>query len=371
MAFGGEHAQRERPTAASGWLAAAVLGLACGAPPAPIEHVEPPPEDGAPPAASDRRALGPDATYTDLLRAARALDDLRDQDSDAGCLLARDGRGFRLAADLAVAVRPLANAPDGLDARLAARAPVVVLSRWGRYGERADGAFVLNAVTSTLPPREEPAIVWVITTDGVYVRSTAAPSAAAAGTAEAARAALPARVGALFVAAAGEVSLARLASVLALVPPELAGRVALAVPLAEGVRLPEAPVASDEPDPSWCEDGLPPIDEDAPQGSLRPDRIVRSLGPLRDAAASCVGGASGPGAAGGRVALAMRIAPDGRVAEACVRERAAPDPALHACLVRAARAIAFEAPSPPGFVDVELPLVLAPLTAQRQRALCE
>ena len=67
----------------------------------------------------------------------------------------------------------------------------------------------------------------------------------------------------------------------------------------------------------------------------------------------------------------MRIGPDGRVSEVCVVESEHPDPTLHACLVRSARAVAFDAPSPAGFVDVQLPLVLAPLPVQRQRALCE
>ncbi|MCB9594365.1 MAG: hypothetical protein H6719_16660 [Sandaracinaceae bacterium] len=365
------------------WLLLSVLLAACGPTPPPVEtggdeepDPDPPPdeagEDDAPPPAEDLRALGPDATFTDLLRAARTLDDRRDQDSDAGCLLGRGRGGWRLNADLAVAVRPLVHPPDDLDARLAAATPIVVLSRWGRYGVAADGALVLNAVTSTLPPPREPAVVWVITEQGVYARSTAAPSAREAGTAEAARAALPADVGALFVAASGDVSLARLAAVLAVVPAELAGRVALAVPLAEGVRLPAA-AGTETPggDPSRCPDGLPALAEDAPLGTLRPDRIVQSLGPLRQGAEICVGATAGPGAAGGRVALAMRIGGDGRVAEACVAESSVVDAALHECLVRAARAMAFDAPSPPGFVDVQLPLSLAPLPVQRQRALCE
>lgn len=364
--------------ATNGILLATLLA-ACGPTP-PVEHPgdddeDPVPvDDGSddPPPAEDPRALAPDATYTDLLRAARTLDDRRDQDSDAGCLLGRSASGWRLNADLSVAVRPLANAPDDLDARLAAPGPVVILSRWGRYGADGENALVLNAVTSTLPPPVEPAVVWVITDDGVYVRSTAAPSARTSGTAQEARAALPSNAGALFIAAESGVSVARLAALLALVPPELAGRVALAVPLAEGVRLP-APAAGGGglEDPAFCPGGLPELPADAPLGDLRPDRIVSSLGPLRQGAEICVGASTGPGAAGGRVALAMRIGPDGTVSEACVVESASPDPTLHACLVRAARAVAFEAPSPPGFVDVQLPLVLAPLPVQRQRALCE
>jgi len=142
--------------------------------------------------------------------------------------------------------------------------------------------------------------------------------------------------------------------------------------LADGVRLPDPPEATAGEDAAaLCPDGLPPPPDGSPQGSLRPDRIVASLGPLRQGAEACAGATTGPGAAGARVALAMRIGPDGRLADVCVSEDSAGDPQLRVCLVRTARAVAFEAPDPPGFVDVQLPLVLAPRDSERQRPLCE
>ncbi len=359
-------------------FALSLLLVACGSTPPPEEHPDeaPPEADPPPPQSSggvdDGRGLPEDATFSDLLRAVRALDDRRDQDSDDGCLLGRDGTGWRVAADLAVAVRPLRNTTEDLDVRLASAGPVVVLSRWGAYGEAREGGLVFNAITTTLPPRREPGVVWVVTDAGIYVRSTVASIETGAGTAAAARAALPPDPGALFVAAEGSTPLARLREVLAEVPASLSGRVALAVPLADGVRLPTLTDvdAGDDADAS-CPSGLPPLADDAPLGTLRPDRIVASLGPLRQGAAICVGATSGPGASGGRVQLALRLGPDGRVSEACVVEDATDDPALRTCLVRIARGIAFMAPDPPGFLDVQIPLVLSPLESQRQRPLCD
>lgn len=354
-------------------LVALFLLGACGAPaPAPSE---PPPERApvtagreAPP--EDVRALGPDARFSDLLAAARTLDDRRDQESSAGCLLRR---GFRLEADLAVAVRPLPGAPDDLDDVLARHpGPVNVLSRWGAYGSGEPSAPSFAAVTTTLPPRREPALVWALTDEGVYVRSSEAPTDLRPVPLESLAAPSPS-VGALFVTAEASTSLERLARLLALVPPELSGRVGLAVALAPGTRLPAPPGSAEGPDAraGLCPDGLPELAEGVPLGDLRAEVIVQSLGPLRQGAELCVTGTQGPGAAGGRVVLAMRIGADGTIDEACVREDATDDPALRECLLRAARSIALPAPSPPGVVDVELPLALAPLATQRQAPLCE
>lgn len=349
-----------------------MLALAsCGGSPPPVD--EPAAREDDPPSGTDDRSLGAAATYGDLLAGARALDDRRDQDSDAGCLVRRLASGWRLEADLAVAVRPLPAAPADLDERLRTDpGPLVLLSRWGAYGEARDGALAFSAVTMTLPPRREPAVVWIVTDEGVIVRSSGAALEAGAGPLDAAVAALPADVGALFVAAEAGVPLARLAEVLARVPASLHGRVGLAVVLAPGTRLPAPPPA---PTPAEsearCPDGLPALGDDEPLGSLRPERIVSSLGPLRQSVEICVGATDGPGAAGGRVVIALRIGGDGRVAHACVVEDGPDDPALRACVVRATRGIAFPAPEPAGFVDVSLPLALAPAESQRQRPLCE
>jgi hypothetical protein len=334
-------------------------------------------DEGETAPADDPRQLGADATFTDLLRAARTLDDRRDQRSDAGCLVRPPsaGRGWRLEADLAVAVRPLRNAPDDLDELLSADgSPVDVLSRWGARGPGEPAHPTFAAVTTTLPPQRPTARVWVVTDRGVYVRSTDAPTEATApGSVDEAVAALgdPASLGALFVSAEGGLPLSRLAEVLEAVPDDLAGRVGLAVALEPGTRLPETPQGEEEAaEDAHCPDGLPALAEDAPVGSLRPQVIVSSLGPLRQGAEICVGTTGGPGAAGGRVVMALRIGPDGRVEEACAVEDETNDPALRACLANAARATAFPAPDPPGHVDVQLPLVLSPVESQRQRPVC-
>lgn len=350
---------------------------ACGASPPPEsvgdgrEAEETVPEQTRPTGADDLRALGADATYRDLLRAARTLDDRRDQDSDAGCLVRR---GWRLEADLAVAVRPLPSAPDDLDARLAEElGPVTVLSRWGAYGDAGEeGAprLAFSTVTTTLPPRVEPAVVWVVTDTGVYVRSTASSRPAGPTGVEALEASLNG-AGALFVSAEAGVPLSRLAEVLSSVPESFAGRMGLVVPLSAGTRLPAPPEVQEGDAAAICPDGLPALPEDAPLGSMRPERILQSLGPLRQGAEICVGATDGPGAAGGRVVMALRIAADGRVAETCIMEDATDDPTLRACLLRAARTIAFPPPESPGTVDVALPLALSPLPSQRQRPVCE
>ncbi|MFW5876139.1 MAG: hypothetical protein ACOCXM_05340, partial [Myxococcota bacterium] len=74
------------------------------------------------PPPSAHRALGPAATFGELVAAARALDDAGAGDADAGCLLRSpptSAGGWRLEADLAVAVRPLPDAPANLASRLA------------------------------------------------------------------------------------------------------------------------------------------------------------------------------------------------------------------------------------------------------------
>ncbi len=353
--------------------------VACGAPPAPAEHAreaERTPqheEEEAQASAPDVRSLAPDATFDALLDAARTLDDRRDQESTAGCLLRP---AWRLEADLAVAVRPLPAPPDDLDEFLESEpGPVNVLSRWGAYGSGDPEKPSFSAVTSTRPPRREPAIVWAITDRGVYVRSSSAREPADPQPLDTVASSItdPASIGVLYVTAEAGTPVDRVADLLRRVPAALAGRVGVAVALAPGTRLPAPPEASDSADSSagLCPDGLPELPGDAATGDLRPDAIVASLGPLRQAAGTCVSGTQGPGAAGGRVVLALRIGRDGRVESACATSDATNDPVRRECLLRAARATAFPAPSPPGSLDVQLPLSVAPLPSQRQTPICD
>jgi hypothetical protein len=165
------------------------------------------------------------------------------------------------------------------------------------------------------------------------------------------------------------VPVSELASLLERLPASLAGRIALASPLAEGTRLPDAPVAAPESaHAELCPEGLAELEEEAALGDLAPEVILRGLGPLRQGAELCVGASTGAGAAGGRLALAVRIEPDGRVRSACVMEDSTGDAALRACIVGAARELAFEPPG--GYLDFALPLVLEPGRAHRQAPIC-
>lgn len=326
-----------------------------------------PGDPGTPDASAAERSLAGDATYADLLDAARGLDQRRDTASDAGCLLGGGGDAWRLAADLAPAIRPLPEADGDLDTRLSAGVgEVTVLTRWGPLGTGHAEGIALTAVTTTLPTASSSARVWFVTERGIYERSSDGDVGATEPTAEPDVDGLST----LFIAAEAGLPLSRLAEVLAMAPPQLAGHIGLAVSLAEGTRLPEPAAENAAEGVPICPEGVPPLAEEAPYGSLRADQLRSRLGPLRERAAICVSTATGPGAAGGRFDVAVRIDAEGAVQDACVQSDSADDPALRACLVRALRDLRFDAPSPPGVVDVALPLVLSPAAAQRQTPLC-
>jgi hypothetical protein len=318
------------------------------------------------------RELPRDATFADLVTAARRLDDLRDQESDAGCLLRVGSDGYRLEADLAVAVRPLPPPADDLDARLARDGgPVRILTRFGAYGV-APAQMGLVAIGTTQPLTRGTGLALLLTDRGLYARRT--DRAGGERDALSIEWVLERMTWDEFdlvaVSAESSTPLSALADLLGRLPASIAGRLTFATPLAEGTRLPEPSPASEQADRAeLCEDGLPGLSDDAPDGDLAPDRIRAGLAPLRRGAELCVGTSRGAGAAGGRLAITVRIRPDGRVDAACVHEDAIGDPALRACLVRAARELVFDPPG--GWLDFALPMTLAPGTAQRQRALCD
>ncbi|UJR81958.1 hypothetical protein [Sandaracinus amylolyticus] len=318
------------------------------------------------------RTLARDATFADLIAAARTLDDRRDQESDAACLIAVTPSGFELRADLAVAVRPLAEPEADLDQRLANDpGPVRVLTRYGSYGTGA-AQMGLVATSTTLPPTRGTALALFLTPEGVYTRR----SDQAGGERDPSRVAWViehtewSAFDLVVVTAEARVPITTLVSLLEALPASLAGRITLAVPLAAGTRLPDAPPAIDGTAErgQLCPDGLPALTEDAPLGDLPASSIRAALAPLQSSAELCVGTSTGPGAAGGRVSLAVRIAPDGRVSDACVMEDSTGDAALRACLSRAALELGFDAPG--GYLDFALPLVLEPGRAQRQVPVC-
>lgn len=342
-----------------------------GAPPAPVAHVRPRDADAAAErveVSAGARHLAPGATFADLARAIGEQDRLRDSDSDAGCLLRRRGDAFDVAADLAVAIRPLPPVDVDLDARMESLGgPIRVLTRYGSYGDAPTGA---TALTTTAPaPEGAIATVLVMTDRGVYVRSSAGqPVQLGAYVPSAALAAID-PAGAVFVTAEAGVPVAEVAALLGRLPPSFDGRMGLAVLLPPETALPPPTPAEPAVGPAICVDGLSPLGDEAPEGALSTDRILAGIAPLRSAAEICVGTSTSAGALGGRVLLDVRVGPGGRVSDVCVREDRTDDAALRACLVEATRNLGFD--DPHGVIDVELPLVLTPGLAHRQRALCD
>ncbi len=357
----------------SSLFALAVLLAACGGKETVVEH----PDDREPDAAhgagdADQapasRALGITATFGDLVALARGLDDRSEGDAAAGCLLGGAGP-YRLEADLAVALHPLPEAPADLDERLETTRSVRVLSRWGQLGAEGDLAAVV--FTTTPPPTTGSAVAWIVTDRGLSIRPIG-PSGAREGPLSLAhaaeRAAALGGAGLVVVASEAGVALSDLRTVLAALASARAA-VALAVTLAPDVRLPSpSPVADDGV--GLCPNGLPDV-PDTELGQLSAQAIVSALGPLRDGATACLESAQGRAAAGGRVVLAMRIGPDGAMANACLVEDPIRDPRLRSCLLEAARATAFTPPSPAGVVDAVLPLELRPDASATQRPTCE
>jgi hypothetical protein len=67
----------------------------------------------------------------------------------------------------------------------------------------------------------------------------------------------------------------------------------------------------------------------------------------------------------------MRIAADGKPRELCMVKDTIGDAVLRRCVVQAARTLNFPAPSPAGFVDVQLPLEIALTGPVAQRPVCD
>jgi hypothetical protein len=331
--------------------------------PGPAPDRAPAPE-ATPTARASPRDLTAAATFADLVAAARRQDDLRDQDSSAGCLLRT--APWRLEADLAAAVRPLPEPPPSLTARLER---VAVLTRYGAIGDRgaADGASAplgLVAFTTTRPSAGAPAAVLVVTARGLWLGRT---DRARFDEIDRSRlATLDDGQSLLFVTAHAGVPLRQLAEALAALP-SMPGRIALAVALPGETRLPEPTPPTAETAPR-C--GLTALPDDAPLGELSLEALRSGVAPLVERARLCAGTTEGAGALGGRVVVSMRIDTSGRVIEACVSEDETDDGVLRACLAGAARELLFDAPSG-GSVDVALPMRIEPGLAHRQRALCD
>jgi hypothetical protein len=334
------------------------------------------------------RRLPESATYGDLVALARSLEDRGASDSEAGCLLgAGTSGGWVLAADLAPAVRPLPEPPqDHAEFLRAERGPVRVLTRWGGAGPRS-AALAVATITSAVPPApgSEGAVVFLVP-EGALLRSTIGPAPPRAGAGPAppeapvpiaalgaalAALGLPAPRAPIVVAAEARTRLADVRAALRAVEATGA-QVQLGVALPPGTALPADPVvAPDAAARGLCPNGLRDLPPDAAEGDIDVRALRAALGALSGTASRCLGTAGPAGSGGGRFELAVRLAPEGRVAEACATLDSAGDPALRACVLEAVRGLDLPRPSPAGFVDLAFPLVLSADATAVQRASCD
>jgi hypothetical protein len=250
--------------------------------------------------------------------------------------------------------------------------PIAVLSGWGVLGNGQGLSLV--ALTSVPPEAARAAVTGVfLTPDGAYLRygqRDASPGADGPLGPEALVTRLLAvergEPSTLFVTAEADVPVSDLWSLLRTLPGDRS--VALATPLPPGTALPN-PGRPSTPAPR-CPDGLPPLAEGETPGDLDRHAVIAALPPLHRAGADCMARARGAAATGGTLTLALRVGPDGTVADACLLADDTRDAALGACLLEAARTLQFPAPSPPGPVDLHLPLSLIPTGLTIQRATC-
>jgi len=347
------------------WLAVALSGCAAAQ---PTPHSAPPSDTQAAKRAPSRD-LGKDASFADLVAAIAAEESALL--TPRRCLLARSDTGFRLEAELAAAIHPISPPIEDLDPILLRSREAQVLSRWGRHGVSLS-TLKLAGLTDAPPTRG--AEVLILTDQGAYLRTTGeAPLTPGSARPDAqittllgASAATFANL-TLFVTAESNVSVARLSAVLDELFLRYPGPVVLALALAPDTVLP-APRATTAA-ARRCPDGL--SDSQGLEGDLAVSALTDGLSPLRPRAASCLEHADAGGAAGGRLLLGLRIRPDGSVEQACMIADETQDDALAACVLAAAHDLHFAAPSPPGFVDVELPLLLRANSAPAQPAVCE
>jgi hypothetical protein len=317
------------------------------------------------------RALGPTSTFADLIAAIRRLDDRGEGASEERCVLrggVRVGDGIRLEAELAVPVRPVPDATPALVPRLRSRGPVSALAVWG---QRGSGALVLAVLTGTTPIRGREAALFV-SEDGArarFVDSEISIALAGPHTPEALSAWLgdedgDAGIGRVLVTADAGVSLAALRRYLAAIPPRL--EVALAVPLADDVRLPPAPAPPSDTlglcasEPEW----------EPSQGEVDVPSLRTAIGERRDDLAACLTQAAPERAHGGRIGLRFRVEESGAVEDACAIADGIGDPRVRACVLDVFRRLRV-APPTGGRALVEVPIVLVPNAGDRTRALCD
>jgi hypothetical protein len=319
------------------------------------------------------RALPAHATFAHLVAAARGLDEAQAGEAAASCLL-RSPRGdgsYRLEASVAVAVRPLPAPPTDLSGHLGAAAgsPFAALTPWGHLGPQ-DAPVAFATFTAFPPPAPGPVVVVGVTREGATVMgATGAPATQLTHASAAQLLGGAGRQASLWLLTAeADLPLERLERFLATLPaagPPLV----LAVPLPLGTQLPDLPTEGDGGEPV-CTDGLAPLPPGEDEGDMNAARASAALGPLREAVSACAAALPHAAARPARIVIHLRVDPHGAVSEACAAEDTSASALLRGCVLRAARRLRFAPPNPPGWVDLALPVVVAPETPPVQRPLC-
>jgi hypothetical protein len=338
------------------------LALAgCAASAAPVTPSATPAASAPVPALSASRELPHGARYGELVATLDLEDSLTP--SAARCLLARSGAGHRFEGTSSVALHPLPATADELDSLVHGSA-ARVLTRHGSFG-KAEANLGFVALSEAPPTRT--ALLVVITDRALYARTLDGAPRVVNDLRS-----LPAQLRELapdattYVAAEAAVPIARVHEVLAALAA-LESPVVLAMALPPEVTLPAPPAPAERA--ARCPDGLAATD--ALEGDLPVAALQDGIAPLRERAPDCLRRAEGPGAAGGRLTIALRIDAAGRVGDACLVASDSDDDALASCLLGVARELRFSAPSPAGVVDAELPLVLKPESSGLQKPVCE
>lgn len=312
---------------------------------------------GAPatrPATEAREVVRRKDSYAELVRSATELENA--QRETRACLLQEVSSGYRLRAAVSSAVRPLPAPPEDLDEALKNAERVELLSAWGRYGD-GNGKLALAAFTGSAPAHD--ALAVLLTDRGIALRGPSGSQVAPLDGLDvprllAALNALDARSSAsVFLAAEARVPLTQVYGVLTALA-EQQREVVLAVPLSSNTTLP-LPASATAKVP-LCGDGLSATD--AAEGSLPAGTLMAEVAPLREHAADCLARGDARGAAGGKLSLALRVAADGHVQEACITRDELADAAVLSCVIGLASQLRFTPPSPSGVVDLELPIVL-------------
>jgi hypothetical protein len=295
----------------------------------------------------------------------RALLSSRPVTDASSCLFVETGEGLALAAPLVSAVNPRPELPDDLARRLS-RGEGDGLTLFTLYGQFGDGGAPLAAVTRHAPPLG-PLVAIYLSASGAHVAAPRRETRGPLGLDELERELSSMGVDSSYlVALVPEASTKESALVAVLrAIDERGAEPALALPLPEGTRHRKRERETDFAGTCGT------IEEGVPSGELPLPAIRAGVAELTADVRACRARSSSYEAArGGMLGLFVRVGADGRVAMACLDQDTVGDSALRACVLDAARSLAFEAPDPAGVVDLRLPLRMERDVSERKRGLC-